>query len=260
MDFNADGELFVYDADMEWDQGTSWYRPTRVGHVIPGAEFGWRSGWAKWPSYYPDSLPSILETGQGSPTGMVVYDHVMFPTRFHGTLFMGDWARGQIMAVRLTRHGASVKATANVFVEGHPLNVTDLEVGPDGWLYFCTGGRGTEGGIYRITWTGSVPEEVHDRGQGIEAALRQPQIYSAYARQRMAVVKQELGAQWEPQLVALARDTRAAAPRRTRALQLLQLFGPAPAEDLLRELSADRDADVRGMAVYLIGVSGAAEF
>ena len=28
--FDANGELFTYDADMEWDIGTPWYRPTRV--------------------------------------------------------------------------------------------------------------------------------------------------------------------------------------------------------------------------------------
>jgi hypothetical protein len=31
--FNADGELFTFDADMEWDLGTPWYRPTRINHV-----------------------------------------------------------------------------------------------------------------------------------------------------------------------------------------------------------------------------------
>jgi hypothetical protein len=36
--FNADGELFTYDADMEWDVGAPWYRPTRVCHVVSGAE------------------------------------------------------------------------------------------------------------------------------------------------------------------------------------------------------------------------------
>jgi glucose/arabinose dehydrogenase len=37
MAFNADGELFVYDADMEWDFGTPWYRPTRVNHQSSGS-------------------------------------------------------------------------------------------------------------------------------------------------------------------------------------------------------------------------------
>ena len=32
--FNAEGELFTFDSDMEWDAGTPWYRPTRINHVI----------------------------------------------------------------------------------------------------------------------------------------------------------------------------------------------------------------------------------
>ena len=75
--FNRDGELFTADSDMEWDLGMTWYRPTRVNHVVPGAEFGWRSGWAKWPDYYYDSLPPMVEMGRGSPAGLEVYDHYM---------------------------------------------------------------------------------------------------------------------------------------------------------------------------------------
>eukprot|EP01093_Parvamoeba_rugata_P000504 TRINITY_DN10550_c0_g1_i1.p1 TRINITY_DN10550_c0_g1~~TRINITY_DN10550_c0_g1_i1.p1 ORF type:complete len:307 (+),score=62.85 TRINITY_DN10550_c0_g1_i1:24-923(+) len=44
MAFNTDGELFAYDADMEWDIGMPWYRPTRICHVTSGSEFGWRTG------------------------------------------------------------------------------------------------------------------------------------------------------------------------------------------------------------------------
>ena len=93
--FNADGELFTYDADMEWDIGTPWYRPTRVNHVPPGAEFGWRSGWAKWPEYYLDSLPATLDVGPGSPTGVEFYDHVMFPSGFRTrcSSATGRWGR-----------------------------------------------------------------------------------------------------------------------------------------------------------------------
>jgi glucose/arabinose dehydrogenase len=36
LDFNADGDLFTYDADMEWDAGAPWYKPTRINHVVSG--------------------------------------------------------------------------------------------------------------------------------------------------------------------------------------------------------------------------------
>src|SRR5262249_20199797 len=39
---NRYGDLFTYDADMEWDFNTPWYRPTRVCLAASGAEFGWR--------------------------------------------------------------------------------------------------------------------------------------------------------------------------------------------------------------------------
>jgi hypothetical protein len=39
--FSKDNELFTFDADMEWDMNTPWYRPTRVNLVASGAEFGW---------------------------------------------------------------------------------------------------------------------------------------------------------------------------------------------------------------------------
>ena len=67
--FNADGEIFAYDADMEWDFGMPWYRPTRVNHATSGSELGWRSGTAKWPAAYPDSLPALADIGPGSPVG-----------------------------------------------------------------------------------------------------------------------------------------------------------------------------------------------
>ncbi|HUR39244.1 MAG TPA: heme-binding protein, partial [Planctomycetota bacterium] len=52
--FNADGELFGFDSDMEWDWGSPWYRPVRVFHVVSGADHGFREGSAKWPEYYLD--------------------------------------------------------------------------------------------------------------------------------------------------------------------------------------------------------------
>jgi glucose/arabinose dehydrogenase len=70
--FNRDGELFTYDSDMEYDLNTPWYRPTRVCHVVSGAEFGWRRGSSKRPEWYPDNLPPVLNIGPGSPTGVTL--------------------------------------------------------------------------------------------------------------------------------------------------------------------------------------------
>src|SRR5690606_22149536 len=114
-----------------------WYRPTRVSHATEGAELGWRSGWAKWPEYYLDSLPAVIDLGAGSPTGVELYDHTAFPERYRGAMFGCDWATGKIYCMRLERTGATYRAQSEVFVEGRPLNVTDVAVGPDGALYFC---------------------------------------------------------------------------------------------------------------------------
>src|SRR5436305_632506 len=45
--FNADGELFGWDSDMEWDWGTPWYRPIRAFHAVSGGDTGFGEGSAK---------------------------------------------------------------------------------------------------------------------------------------------------------------------------------------------------------------------
>jgi putative heme-binding domain-containing protein len=249
--FNSDGEIFTYDADMEWDIGAPWYRPTRVIHAPPGGEFGWRSGWAKWPEYYIDSLPGALDVGPGSPTAVVSYDHVKFPVRLQNTLFVGDWATGQIHALKLERTGGTYKVKYSTFVKGRPLNVTGMDVGPDGALYFSTGGRGTDGGIYRVRWTGNVPPQaVH---QGIDVALKQPQPQSDWARKQIAAVKRSLGDRWAVELKRVLANRQAPAKDRTRAFELLTLFGPTPTPELLIELSRDAEPALRARAARSMG-------
>lgn len=252
--FNREGEMFVHDADMESDDGMTWYRPTRLTHMIPGSEFGWRSGWSKWPDYFFDSLPPVIETGRGSPAGIVAYNHFMFPVRYHNCIFSADWSQGRILAITMKRNGASYTATSEVFLEGNPLNVTDLDVGPDGWLYFCTGGRGTGGGVYRVTWKGTVPQEVTNIGTGMTAVIRQPQLQSAYARQNIAAIKKQLGAAWDTSLAGVAKSAANPPHYRLQSLDLMQLYGPPPEDALLVTLSSDPSAVVRAKVVDLMGL------
>ena len=124
-------------------------------------------------------------------------------------------------------------ASSEVFLEGNPLNVTDLEVGPDGWLYFTTGGRGTAGGIYRVVWRGQVPAEVTDLGTGLTTVIRQPQVQASYARQNIAAIRKQMGSNWDHSLIGVARSAANPAQYRLQALDLMQLFGPPPTPELL---------------------------
>jgi putative heme-binding domain-containing protein len=155
--FNADGELFGFDSDMEWDWGSPWYRPTRAYHIVSGGDQGFREGSAKWPTYYQDSLPEGVNIGIGSPTGVLVPSKAKFPAKYRNAFLMMDWSYGRIVAVHLQPNGASYKGSFDTLVKGKPLNVTDMEVGPDGALYFATGGRGTQSGLYRVSYTGAIP-------------------------------------------------------------------------------------------------------
>ena len=154
--FAPNGELFTYDADMEWDVGLPWYRPTRVCHVVSGGEFGWRSGSGKWPKYYPDSLPPVHEIGLGSPTGVVFGTAAKFPAKYQNALFISDWSYGKIYALQLQADGASWTASKEVFCSSNGLPVTDLTINPvNGKMYFLIGGRRCQSALYEVTYTGT---------------------------------------------------------------------------------------------------------
>ncbi len=155
MAYNADGELFTYDADMEWDLGSPWYRPTRVNHATSGSEMGWRSGTGKWPTYYEDSLPPVVDIGPGSPVGVTFGYGTRFPGKYQRALYLLDWTYSTIYACHLTPDGASYRGEVEDFVFGQPLQVTDAVVGHDGALYFTAGGRGTRSALYRVIYTGT---------------------------------------------------------------------------------------------------------
>ena len=163
--FNPDGDLFTYDADMEWDAGAPWYRPTCVMHVVPGGEYGWRQETNLWPDFFADALPRVMDIGLGSPTGVEFGTQSKFPLKYQKALFILDWSYGRIIAVHLTPKGSSYTGRAEIFVKGKPLNLTDLAFGPDGAMYFTVGGRGTQSAIYRVRWTEEVPAAIAEKAE-----------------------------------------------------------------------------------------------
>ncbi len=246
----AAGEIFAYEADMEWDRGLPWFRPTRVVHLIPAGDYGWRTGSGKIAFHEIDTLPGVVDIGRGSPVGVVFYYHFAYPERYRGAYFMGDWSRGRIRVLFPERSGATWTGDAHDFVLGEPLNVTDMDVGPDGWLYFATGGRGTSGGLYRVTFERA---EKAAAATGVDAAVRQPMPRSGWGREAIRRVRAAAGANWAPELWSIVRDPGREPIDRIRALELLQVQGPRPTLDQASAL-LDSDAPlVRAAAAALLG-------
>ncbi len=174
--FNDAGDMFTYDSDMEWDLGMPWYRPTRICHVTSGSEFGWRTGNGKWSPAYPDNLPPVLNIGQGSPTGVIYGQGAAFPENYQKALYAFDWSFGIIYAIHLTPEGSSYRGEREEFVSGMPLPLTDGVIGPDGAMYFMTGGRRLDSDLYRVYYDGEVAENTNTMAEVNEANQLRKQL------------------------------------------------------------------------------------
>ena len=142
--YNKDGEMFVYDSDMEWDVGLPWYRPIRVVHCIPGGDYGWRISYQHMKNFGPwvteelwrggagDILPWSGEVAQG-PAGLAFYPGTGLPDRYTNHFFICDFPGG-VWSFSLKPRGASFELAAREKFLWNLLP-THCAFGPDGALY-----------------------------------------------------------------------------------------------------------------------------
>lgn len=163
FDFDLGGAPHTFDSDNERCVGLPWYEHTRFYRIAPGSNFGWLNPqfaqtWRK-PPYFPDVAKPLATVGRGSPTGCICYRHTGFPERYRGGFFLADWTFGNIWFV-------PAGGEPELFLE--PLGdsgfaPTGLAVHPKtGDLYVSIGGRGTRGGVYRIS-----PKELNPNAKPI---------------------------------------------------------------------------------------------
>lgn len=198
--FNADGELFGFDSDMEWDWGAPWYRPIRVFHAVSGGDTGFREGSAKWPEYYFDSIPAVVNVGVGSPVGVLFGYGAKFPAKYQNALYVLDWTYGRLIAVHLEPSGSTYSATWEVLVAPKglragpktPLNLTDAVIGEDGALYFTIGGRNTQSHLFRVSYVGkesTAPADPHDP-RGAESRAKRHALEALHGGENPAALDQ----------------------------------------------------------------------
>jgi putative heme-binding domain-containing protein len=137
---------------------------------------------------------------------------------------------------------------------------TDIEVGGDGSLYVCVGGRGTHGAVYRIKYVGQehkgaqplllTIDESATAEQKMTACLEAPQPSSSWSRARWVPLATKLGAQ---AFLSAALDEHRPTPARIRAIEILtDLFAglPGTAAEIL---SMVKSPELRARAVWSLG-------
>ncbi|MBM80863.1 MAG: hypothetical protein CMJ78_09740 [Planctomycetaceae bacterium] len=263
FDFNENGDIFTFDSDGERDVSLPWYRPTRVFHVLPGSHAGWLSRSWKRPDYFLDMPPVIGSFGRGSPTGVVCYRHDQFPEQYRGGLFVLDWTYGRVMSLPLKSKGSSYTSVPQEFLKGvgsFGFAPTDIEVGKDGSLYVSIGGRGTRGGVYKISYVGTADARTASNSttkttDELERCLQAKQPLSSWSRADWMPIAKKLGRDvFADEALRINRPVR----ERMRAIEILtEVFDGLSRPELTRIL-ADDSYQLRARAIWSHGRTDAA--
>lgn len=152
--------------------GNSTNSQEELNLVVAGANYGWpnQEGAACFVSscatytfpahsYAHDDPAHYWNQPQGSITAGAVYRANAFPAAYHGNVFFGDYANRWIRRAVIDANGA-VQSVQSFLAAPEAGTVVDLEVGPDGALYYVTIGVAWTGApdvaaLHRISYSGS---------------------------------------------------------------------------------------------------------
>ncbi len=247
LDFGPFGQLYTYDADGERVHHLPWYSPTRVFDIAQGMHHGWvlrkwQHAWNQAKSNC-DNVERLCEIGRGSPTGVVVYRHRLFPKRYRDGLFVACWSKGRVYHLPLTRRGSTFETELEVFLETSGdvgFAPVDLAVGPSGDLFVAIGGRGTRGSVFHVRY-GSAATETAPFGSDLVAVLRAQQPLASWSRAQWVPVARVLGRKpFESAVI----DESLPAKERIRAIEILVELFSGPSASVAEKLLSDREPEI----------------
>ena len=292
--FNEYGDLFTGDNDSDQGDRERWV------HVVEGSDSGWRVGYQHAPLgnagpwnmerlWVPNFdgqaayvLPPVANIADG-PSGLVHNPGTGLPPKLDGRFFLayfkGTSASSGVSSIAAHRDGAGYALTAHDSFIANAL-IPDVDIGPDGSIYFADWGEGWErtkkSRIFRLTDTEAskqpvVAETKRLLGQGFETATTYGLV--AYLDHKDMRVRQE--AQFElaargsealpilKQVALLAENPLARLHAIWGLGQIGRKGGTAeidPTKDIadsLVTLLKDPDAEIRAQALRTLADAGA---
>jgi len=270
------GAMWQSDNDDDGNKGV------RINYVMEFGNYGYQdemtgAGWQTprvniekeiplrhWHLNDPGVVPNLLQTGQGSPTGILVNEGTALGPQFTNQLIHCDAGPRTTRAYPTTPDGAGYKAEmVDVLTSTDPwYRVADCAIAPDGslivadWYDPGVGGHNMGdntpgkimGRLYRVASTGAknaAPKPDFSTAAGAAQALTSPNLPTQSAAWNAL---HTMGAKAEPELLTLFKSTN---PRhRARALGVLARSKGRETQHLRAGLT-DPDENVRIAAIRL---------
>ena len=284
--FRNNWELAVDSFGGIWqsDNDDDGNRGVRINFVMEFGNYGYKdemtgAGWRDprigmaeeiplrhWHLNDPGVVPNLLQTGAGSPTGILVYEGELLPPSMRGQLIHCDAGPNVVRVYEKQADGAGYQATmANVLhgARDNWFRPSDICTAPDGsiivadWYDPGVGGHRMQdvqrGRLFRVAppdTSYQVPKFDFTTVEGAIAALKNPNLATRYVAWQAL---RGFGAKAVPALKQLAADENPL--HRARALWLLAAI-PASSGDQVTEAAklaaADADANVRSMTLRIL--------
>jgi putative membrane-bound dehydrogenase-like protein len=240
------GTMWQSDNDDDGNRGV------RINYVMDYGNYGYTdemtgAGWQAertnmedsikfrhWHLNDPGVVPNLLQTGAGSPTGIVVYEGDLFPEQFRNQVIHADAGVNVVRAYPVKKSGAGFTANIVNVLNGEKdkwFRPADICVAPDGSLivadWYDPGVGGHQAGdqqrgrIYRVAPGGSdykIPEQDYNTPAGAVKALQNPNLS---VRQHAWVALHNMGAKATSELERLWNAADADPRMRARAFWVL---------------------------------------
>ncbi len=202
------GTLWQSDNDDNGNKGV------RINYVMEYGNYGYTdemtgAGWQAgrtniepeiprrhWHLNDPGVVPNLLQTGSGSPTGIVVYEGNLLPKTFQGQMIHCDAGPNVVRLYPVEKEGAGYKASIVNILEGvrdQWFRPSDVYVAPDGSLLIADwydpgvgghqAGDQNRGRLYRIAppkTPYTLPKLDFTSTEGAIAALQNPNLSVRY--------------------------------------------------------------------------------
>ena len=268
------GTLWQSDNDDDGNRGT------RINFVMEFGNYGYKdeltgAGWKTprtnlektiplqhWHLNDPGVVPNLLQTGAGSPTGILVYEGNLLPRLYRNQVIHCDAGPNIVRAYPAKPDGAGYSAHIQRILEGTRdkwFRPSDVCAAPDGSLIIAdwydpgVGGHRMQdverGRLFRVAPSGSkwsVPKVDVSTIHGALAALGSPNLVTRY----LAWTKlQSEGAQAENALLAVFNETDSQ-QFRARALWLLGKI-EGKGQHYVDVATSDKNSDIRILGLRL---------